>query len=516
MSVIDTCDLPAGWAWASLDQVCASITDGDHQPPPQVESGVPFLVIGNVRDGRIDFSDTRFVSESYFNSLVEHRRPTRGDVLYSVTGSFGIPVLVTTDRSFCVQRHIAILRPSSEKLSGYLARALGTAAVFRQASNVATGTAQKTVGLKHLRQFTVPVAPLPEQHRIVEAIESYFTRLDAAVATLERVQRNLKRYRAAVLKAAVEGRLVPTEAELARAEGRDYEPASVLLERILAERRHRWQEAGSLGKYQEPVSPDTSDLPELPGGWCWATVDQLSHEVRYGSSVKAHEEQERGVPVVRMGNIVDGFLDLTDLKYLLASHDEFPDLLLLPGDLLFNRTNSAELVGKTAVFHGQREPCSFASYLIRVRMLQGAHPDFVCHYINSLAGRAWIASVVSQQVGQANVNGTKLRACPVPLPPSNEQHRIVGEVDRLLSVAFAMAGAAAADHQRCQRLRQSILKWAFEGRLADQDPSDEPATALLERIQSQTLASRLSVGDTEDRRLGRSGTRRSVRAENKP
>ena len=95
------------------------------------------------------------------------------------------------------------------------------------------------------------------------------------MATLERVQRNLKRYRASVLKAAVEGRLVPTEAELARAEGRDYEPASVLLERILAERRRRWQEAGGRGKYQEPVAPDTTDLPELPEGWCWATMDQV-------------------------------------------------------------------------------------------------------------------------------------------------------------------------------------------------------------------------------------------------
>ena len=144
-------------------------------------------------------------------------------------------------------------------------------------------------------------AATPEQHRIVEAIESYFTRLDDAVATLERVQRNLKRYRASVLKAAVEGRLVPTEAELARAEGRDYEPASVLLERILAERRRRWEEAELAkmkakgktpkddkwkAKYKEPVAPDTSNLPDLPEGWCWATVEQLASTVATGDFVK--------------------------------------------------------------------------------------------------------------------------------------------------------------------------------------------------------------------------------------
>ena len=144
-----------------------------------------------------------------------------------------------------------------------------------------------------VRRHKLPVAPVPEQHRIVEAIESYLTRLDDAIATLERVQRNLKRYRASVLKAAVEGRLVPTEAELARTEGREYEPASVLLERILAERRRRWEEAELAklkakgkapkndkwkAKYVEPAGPVTSELPELPEGWCWATVDQLIAE----------------------------------------------------------------------------------------------------------------------------------------------------------------------------------------------------------------------------------------------
>lgn len=351
-------------------------------------------------------------------------------------------------------------------------------------------SASRGVGIHHLgaeamTEWAVSIPPLPEQHRIVEAIESYFTRLDDAVATLERVQRNLKRYRASVLKAAVEGRLVPTEAELARAEDRDYEPASVLLDRILAERRCRWEESGRRGRYEEPLAPDTSGLPTLPEGWCWGSVDQLSYDVRYGTSAKTAECPDGGVPVLRMGNIAEGVLDFSTLKYLPADHDEFPDLLLESGDLLFNRTNSAELVGKSAVFHQWSQPCSFASYLIRVRFSSGIEPDFVAHHINSHAGRSWIASVVSQQVGQANVNGTKLRACSVPVPPSAEQARIVVEVDRLLSIGSASASGAAVSHQRCTRLRQSILKWAFEGKLADQDPSGEPASALLERIKAE-------------------------------
>ena len=124
--------------------------------------------------------------------------------------------------------------------------------------------------------FLLP--PLPEQHRIVAEIETQFTRLDVSVAALRRARANLKRYRASVLKAACEGRLVPTEAELARSEGRDYEPAGVLLERILAERRARWEsQEKRRGKYNEPSAPDASALPELPEAWAWATVEELGN-----------------------------------------------------------------------------------------------------------------------------------------------------------------------------------------------------------------------------------------------
>lgn len=144
-------------------------------------------------------------------------------------------------------------------------------------------------------------------------------------------------------------------------------------------------------------------------------------------------------------------------------------MLLEHGDVLFNRTNSAELVGKSAMFRGFTRPCSLASDLIRVRCLTEVEPNFVAQYINSLAGRIWIASVVSQQVGQANVNGTKLKSCTIPLPPATEQTRVVGESERLLSLVAELEAEIQPDVSRVQRLRQSILKWAFEGRPVDQD-----------------------------------------------
>ena len=155
--------------------------------------------------------------------------------------------------------------------------------------------------------YEIPVPPLPEQHRIVAAIETQFTRLDAAVAALQRVQANLKRYRASVLQAACEGRLVPTEAELARAEGRSYEPADQLLQRILQERRAKW-EAEQLAdmkakgkvpkddrwksKYREPVKPDTSELPELPEGWVWASRSNNCRSFKGGMNQRVQMDSE--------------------------------------------------------------------------------------------------------------------------------------------------------------------------------------------------------------------------------
>jgi type I restriction enzyme S subunit len=387
------------------------------------------------------------------------------------------------------------------------------------AVGLSSGTTFQEVSGRQAAKIPLSIAPFREQHRIVEAIETYFTRLDDAVGTLERVQHNLKRYRAAVLKAAVEGRLVPIEAELARAEGRDYEPASVLLDRILAERRRRWEEAelakmkakGKVAKddkwkarYEEPVAPEFEALPSVPKGWCWATVDQLAFDVRYGSSAKTDPDLCGEIPVLRMGNIADGVLSFADLKYLPVGHPEFPELLLEPGDILFNRTNSAELVGKTAVFRGHpTTECSFASYLIRVRCLPDVEPEYIAQFVNSFTGRSWIASVVSQQVGQANVNGTKLKACAVPLPPASEQARIVARSDRLLSLASQLAVELQREQIRCARVRQSILKWAFEGRLVDQDPTDEPASALLERIRAE----RASVDTIKPKRAARRNAR---------
>ncbi|WP_419739930.1 restriction endonuclease subunit S [Ruegeria sp.] len=336
------------------------------------------------------------------------------------------------------------------------------------------GSAQPFVKTRDSFKYEFSLPPLPEQHRIVEKIETLFACLDKGEEAVREVQKLLSRYRQSVLKAAVTGEL--TADWRAGREG-ELEEGGALLTRILDDRRETWS---GRGKYKEPQSPTATSEIRLPPNWSWATVDQLSSAVDYGSSAKCSTE-DRGVPVLRMGNVVDGHLDVENLKFLPNDHDEFPRLLLTDGDLLFNRTNSAELVGKTAVFRELERDYSYASYLIRVRLIE-VIPELVAAFINSLLGRNWIKSVVSQQVGQANVNGTKLKALAVPLAPLDEQQVILERLEKAESKIARLADWCQTELKRSASLRQSILKDAFAGRLVPQDPSDEPASALLARI----------------------------------
>ena len=200
--------LPNNWKWASLDQLLLNITDGDHQPPPQTDSGVPFLVIGNVRSGKLEFEDTRFVSRQYADAVNVFRKPTRGDILYTLVGSFGIALRVDADREFCIQRHIGVLRSHKLSPTSYLVHVLNSLFVFSQATNVATGTAQKTVPLAGLRRFSIPLAPLAEQQQIIAEVERRLSVIEELEAAVEANLTRADRLRQSILSQAFSGRLL--------------------------------------------------------------------------------------------------------------------------------------------------------------------------------------------------------------------------------------------------------------------------------------------------------------------
>lgn len=427
--------------------------------------GVPLLRIRDVVRGATD---------TWYDGPYEAEYVVQpGDLVIGMDGDFnhslwsGSPALLN-------QRVCRLIFDSDKILKRFVLYALGG---YLQATNDSTSS----VTVKHLSSRTVadlllPLPPLPEQRRIAEALESQMTFLARGVADLRGALAKLPRHAESVLAAAVSGRLVPND--FADAAG------SELLSEALTQRQVRWQREG-LGRYSDPSPPTRPPADvKLPLGWTWASVDKLSIGVQYGSSAKASPDGP-GVPVLRMGNIVEGSLSFSKLKYLPADHSEFPGLLLRDGDILFNRTNSPELVGKAAVARGLPDPCSFASYLIRVRVIPELEPEFLTYYLNSAYGRAWVRENVTQQVGQANINGSKLRALTIPLPPRSVQRRIRDEVERIFSTSGALRGSLEVADVQSASLTRSLLREAFSGRLVPQDPSDEPASALLARVKAE-------------------------------
>lgn len=219
-----------GWAPVMIKEICVSISDGDHQAPPQVDQGISFITISAFSSGRLDLNKaTRCVPQSYFEQLKPMRRPSLGDVLYSVTGSIGISALVDTDRPFAFQRHVALLKPDLSRVSSaYLRYLLGSDGVRRQAADVATGSAQLTIPLNGLRAFNALLPCLAEQHEIVRRVETLFAFADRLEARCAAARKQAGQLTPALLAKAFRGELVPQDPA--------DEPAAELLKRLAASR----------------------------------------------------------------------------------------------------------------------------------------------------------------------------------------------------------------------------------------------------------------------------------------
>ncbi|MBU3916765.1 restriction endonuclease subunit S [bacterium] len=181
-------DLPHGWEWKNLSEMFAIVTDGDHQAPPKAESGIPFLVIGNLNTGKVLLDNCRFVPKDYFESLDWSRKPLISDLLYTVTGSFGIPIKIDVVDNFCVQRHVAILKSVNSTPRNYLVLLLKSKYAFHYATNIATGIAQKTVPLTGLRKMPIAIPPESEIKRIVTKANQLMTLCDLFKTRITDVQ----------------------------------------------------------------------------------------------------------------------------------------------------------------------------------------------------------------------------------------------------------------------------------------------------------------------------------------
>jgi type I restriction enzyme, S subunit len=507
---VSSAHLPRNWSKTALEHIVTALEAGKsfrciEKPPIDEEHGV--VKVSAVSWGAFNELESKTCpSEKQFNPNYQIHP---GDLLISRANTIelvGACVIVgsVTKQLMLSDKILRVLVADELKpwILWYLRSRDGRAQI--EARSTGNQLSMRNIGQASLLGIQIPLAPDLERFQVVEAIESCLTRLDNAMATLERVQRNLKRYRASVLKAAVEGRLVPTEAELARAEGQEYEPASVLLEHILAERRRRWEEAelakmktkGKVpksdkwkAKYVEPARPDTRELPEVPEGWCWASVDELG-EISGGVTQNARRlTLGLEVPYLRVANVYANELRLDEVKTIGITEAELSRVLLAPGDLLIVEGNgSVEQIGRVALWDGSIRHCIHQNHLIKVRFPVDGLSRWSLYWLLSPMGRVSIEQSASSTSGLHTLSLSKVGRLVVPVAPMAEQLRVSSEVERLTSLALVAESEVTSNIRRITRLRQSILKWAFEGRLVDQDPSDEPAEVLLERIRAERAA----------------------------
>ncbi|WP_124093541.1 restriction endonuclease subunit S [Burkholderia gladioli] len=307
---------------------------------------------------------------------------------------------------------------------------------FVEAMNsLVQGALYPAVKSKDVRSFTLAIAPLAEQKRIADKLDTVLARVNACRERLDRVEEIIKRFRQSVLSAATSGSLTA-----------------------------QWRADN-----------------QRADDWSRVELASVADDFAYGSSAKSSKSGK--VPVLRMGNIQEGRLDWSDLVYT-SDPVEIAKYRLSPGDVLFNRTNSPELVGKTAVFQGEQDAI-YAGYLIRVRCSERLLPDYLNYCLNSPAGRGYCWQVKSDGVSQSNINGKKLAAFGFLLPTLEEQQEIVRCVRTLFAYADSLESRCKSANRLVEDLTPALLAKAFRGELVPQDPNDEPAAELLQRLARQ-------------------------------
>jgi type I restriction enzyme S subunit len=433
---IESSSLPNGWEIASLNDI-ADVIMGQSPPSATYNGngiGLPFF------QGKAEFTELHPVAEKWCSK--PNKVAIGNDILLSVRAPVGATNIA--DRECCIGRGLAAVRYRHDHIFIYYY----LRSIERKLDEKGTGTTFRAISGEVIRNTTLFLPPLPEQQRIVAKIEELFSDLDKGIENLKAAQQQLKVYRQAVLKWAFEGKM---------------------------------------------TNKNVVD-GALPKGWKWAKLGEVCTNVEYGSAAKSRETGK--VPVLRMGNIQSGKFDWHDLVYT-DDDVEINKYLLKENDVLFNRTNSPEWVGKTAMYKGER-PAIFAGYLIRINRIEALiDASYLTYYLNSHIARKYGNSVKSFGVNQANINGTKLKSYPLPLPFLSEQKAIVAEIESRLSVCDKVEETIEQSLKQAEALRQSFLKKAFEGKLVPQDPNDEPASELLERIRkerAETLPSRLQKG----------------------
>lgn len=481
-------ELPKGWANCNLVDFC-SLNMGqspDSSTYNDRKLGLPFYQ-GKTEFGNIHPEPVKYCSYPMKIGDI-------GDVLLSVRAPVGPTNLL--NHKACIGRGLAAIKPLGQiesKFILYLFRS-----IEKELSSKGAGTTFKAITKEFLCDIKFKLPPLPEQQRIVAKLEELISELDAGVKSLKAAQQQLKVYRQAVLKWAFEGKLT----EEWRKKQNKLLTVDELHELIKKERENKQKELCMKPKEVSPIQEDEmATLPELPSVWTWLKLCSLADIV--GGITKGRDFKGKKtikLPYLRVANVQDGYLDLREMKEIELLEEEKKKYLLEVNDILYTEGGDKDKLGRGTIWNGEISECVHQNHIFRARIYgEVIIPKYIAYYSQTKIAKNYFYKRAKQTVNLASINMTVLSNLPVAIPSAEEQGQVVQEIESRLSVCDKMEETIEQSLTKAEVLRQSILKNAFEGRLVPQDPNDEPAEKLLERIREEKAAQKPETKTTKRR-----------------
>lgn len=469
-------NLPKNWCSATIEEIAIRITDGTHQTPNYANAGIRFISTTNIKpfSPGFDFSEySRYIAQEDHNELTKRCSPVKGDILVSKCGTIGRVKQIDVDYPFSIFVGLALIKPHEGIfLERFLEYLLNSPPIQKAFLKAAPGSTRKTLTLGSIKPIEIPIPPLREQKRIIGKIEELFTDLDAGVEALKKSKTLIKQYRQSILKAAFDGKLTES--------WRNKNNAKLELPSVLAEKIKDIRANGSKRKAKELTPIDTADLLSLPDSWCWTQLYILGVLNRGKSKHRPRDDARLfggKYPFIQTGDVKKAEGLLVNYTQTYSDFGLSQSKLWPPGTLCITiAANIADtaVLGMDACF-----PDSVVGFTCNTEI---SSTQYVHYFLRSIKDRI---EQFAPATAQKNINLEILENLFIPVTNIAEQKIIVEEIEKNFSIADSAEKIVDSGLKQAERLRQSILNKAFEGRLVSQTSEDESVQSLLDRIKAQ-------------------------------
>ncbi|MDD3051801.1 MAG: restriction endonuclease subunit S [Candidatus Cloacimonetes bacterium] len=488
--------LPEVWSWTKLEMLTDLYSGKAFKKSEYSESGIRLFQIANVSFGYASWDNLSYLPYSYSEEYPELVLNS-GDILMALNrpilnDKLKIALLKRDDVPAILYQRVGRFDFYENKIKTYFFYYAQSLFFIDYLKSSMQGVDQPFINKPKLLQIPFPLPPLPEQRAIVSKIELLFSELDNGIANIKLAQEQLKVYRQAVLKKAFEGELTKKWRE----QQTDLPDAGDLLEQITKEREETVTTSGRIVKDVKSLTDtELADLPKIPEGWKWVKLPELCNLI--GGVTKGRKLEGKktiSLPYLRVANVQDGYLNLSEIKFIDVLEGDLEKYRLIEGDILYTEGGDKDKLGRGTIWKGQIENCIHQNHIFRARPYSSnLVSSYIGYFSQTKAAKNYFFKNAKQTVNLASINLTVLSNLPFPLCSLLEQQAIVQEIETRLSVCDKIEQDIKENLEKAEALRQSILKKAFEGKLLNERELAEvrgaedwePAEVLLERIRTE-------------------------------